>query len=739
MIELTIHGRGGQGGVTLAKLIATAYFLKGKHVQAFGLYAAERSGAPIQAFVRVDDQPITNHNQIVRPDHVIIIDRALIGAQVAVGLNPQGWAIVNSPEGPEHFAAALAGRKVAAVDATAIAVRHGLGTRTVPIVNTTMLGAAARVLGLTVQDVRAALAELHFKNGNVSAAEEAFEQVTARHLTGEIAPVGGATEVLPVAGLLDDNAGTLPPIKTGAWASRQPHRRALQPPCNHGCPAGNDVQAFVAAVAREHYDEALGIILRTSPFPGICGRVCPAPCMEACNRRLHDDSINIRDLERYVADHGRRPAPTKPWRAERVAIVGSGPAGLSAAYTLARLGYSVHVFEAGRELGGALRTGIPAYRLPLGILDAEIGYIMRHGVEGHCGIRIKRAGLIRLTREYSAVFVATGLQEVRSLHLGGAPTGVVVEGIDFLDRARRHRERLDGLRVVVIGGGNTAMDAARSALRCGARQVRVLYRRTRNEMPAIAEEVEQALEEGVDLDELIAPLAVHTHGSRTLLTCRRMMLGDTDETGRRRPLPDTAEDAQFDVPCDRIILALGQTADLSIWPEGTEVFEDGHLLGLTTAPLFAGGDFATSDGTVTGAIASGRKAALHIHKTVTGEDLFPTAAPAVAAPNQILMHVFAHAPQEAVAVLPPAWRRRRFTEVRLGYSDEPGHHPAAEEAGRCFSCGVCNGCDRCLTYCPEGILVRDSEGYRFDYDYCKGCGICATQCPRGVIYMAELG
>ena len=346
-----------------------------------------------------------------------------------------------------------------------------------------------------------------------------------------------------------------------------------------------------------------------------------------------------------------------------------------------------------------------------------------------------------MSNEFAAVFVATGLQEMRALNLGGLSDDFVEQGIDFLDQVRRGQRSLHGEHVIVVGGGNTAMDAARSARRVGAASVTVVYRRTRDEMPAIAEEIDEALDEGVHLHELVLPLQVHREGSKTLLTCQRMRLGAPDASGRPRPEPDVGPDAQFDLECDRVILALGQSHDLSVLPEGAEIHaDDGKvLLGLAACPIFAGGDFATNEGTVSAAIGSGRRAALHVHRTLTGEDLFPPPAEAVAGPEEITMHVFSHVPREDGVVMPPDLRRRSFTEVRLGLVDDPGHRPATIEANRCFSCGVCNSCDRCVSYCPEGVLVRDGEqAYKFDYEYCKGCGVCASQCPRGVIYMAEL-
>ncbi len=738
MIALTLFGRGGQGGVTLAKLIATTYFLRGKYVQAFGVYAAERSGAPIQAYSRIDDEEITNHNQIQQPDHVIVLDRTLIAPRILTGLKPGGWIILNTPQKPGEFAEMFAGRKVATIDATAIAVENGLGTKAVPIVNTTLLGAIGRVLGVPLDDINAALKHSKFVGPNLQAAKTAYEAVGMIELPGKMAAAPTAKAGGHIAGILDEELGGFPRILTGDWASRQPKRRTLTPPCNNGCPAGNDVQAFVASMVKKDYSEALATLLKTSPFPAVCGRVCSAPCMEACNRRLFDESVNIRELERFAASRGLRPEPSKPSRAERIAVVGSGPAGLSAAYHLAKLGYPVTIFESGTELGGVMRTGIPTYRLPREVLDFEIEYILKHGVTAKTEQFVDRPALLELTRKYAAVFVATGLQELRSLKLGPGAEDYVVQGIDFLDRVRHETESLEGQHVIVVGGGNTAMDAARSAKRIGAKSVRIVYRRTRDEMPAIKEEIEEALEEGIALDELVNPVRLTRDGAGPVLTCQRMRLGPPDESGRPRPIPETSEDAFFDLHCDRVILALGQSSDLSILPEGSEIKDGQVSLGLTTAPVFAGGDFATNDGTVTAAIGNGHKAALHVHRTLTEEDLFPKSPAPVADSSYITTHVFAHAPRHRGRMLPPEDRRRNFTEVRRGFDGQDGEELAFAEAERCFSCGVCNECDRCKVFCPEGTLLRDGDGYRFDYEYCKGCGICATQCPRGVVYMAEL-
>jgi 2-oxoacid:acceptor oxidoreductase gamma subunit (pyruvate/2-ketoisovalerate family) len=748
MVEIRIHGRGGQGGVTLAKLIATSRFLRGDSVQAFGLYAAERSGAPIQAFCRFSPEPITDRSLIYEPDHVIILDPTLVGTAVTKGLKPGGWILVNTDLPLDEVASDFPHNRVAVLDATSIALENRLGTKSVPIVNTALSGGVARILDLPLEDVLAGMEHLGFGGGNVTAARAAYDSVEVKDAV--------ATDVEPPsarpgpaergASFVEGAGGDLPGIKTGSWATAQPRRQQYVPPCNHICPAGNDVQGFLHALAQDRVDDALELLLLTTPFPSVCGRVCPAPCMAQCNRTELDEAVNVRQLERLAGDVGRvkleRPDP----RPQRIAIVGSGPGGLSAAYQLARFGYGVTVYEGAPEVGGLLRNGIPDFRLPGKVLNREIDRITDLGVQVVTDHRVDRNRLMELARAYDAVLVATGLQELRDLRLGVGGSDMVLQGIDFLDQVKHGQVRMDGETVVVVGGGNTAMDAARSALRVGAREVRVVYRRTRHEMPAIAEEIEEALEEGVILHELVQPMALHAeaqadgdtgiHG----LQCVRMRLGEPDASGRRRPVE--VEGSDFSLPCTRIILALGQSPDISVFPEGTEVREKGDLLGLLEHPVFAVGDLATNDGTVAGAIGSGRRAALHIHQTFTGEIIEAGDQTRVRSDvelwndevirsDALRMHLFERTPGQEGDAVPPEDRLDDFREIHSGLPD-------TAEARRCLSCGVCNECDICVTYCPEGVLKRVGHQLVFDYAYCKGCGICVTECPRNVVFMSHL-
>lgn len=748
MIEIRIHGRGGQGGVTLAKLIATSRFLKDLSVQAFGLYAAERSGAPIQAFCRYSEDLITNRNLIYEPDHVIVLDPTLVAPAIAAGLKAGGWILINSPLPPEVFAEQFPLNRLATVDATAIARDNNLGTRSVPIVNTALAGAVGKMLGFPLQEMYAALEHLGFRDSNLTAAARAYEGVRLLETPNE---TGSPAEKLAPAdeargpSIVEGAGGALPGIKTGQWASEQPHRQQMIPPCNHVCPAGNNVQGFLNALARGETDEALEILLRTTPFPSICGRACPAPCMESCNRIELDGAVNVRQMERYAGDHGHVTPEPLAKRDERIAVVGSGPAGLTAAYHLARFGYRVKVFESGPEAGGLLTTGIPEFRLPEKTVAHEIDRILGLGVDVETNHRIDRQALLDLARDHDAVLVATGLQEQRDLRLGMDGTEAVVQGIDFLDHVHRGDVRVDGDDVLVIGGGNMAIDAARSALRLGASSVRVIYRRTREQMPAISEEIDEALEEGVAIEFLAQPITLHAEPSDGIrrhhrLSCRRMQLGEPDESGRRAPKEIPGSD--FELDCHRVILALGQSPDVSVFPEGTEVREGIELLGLLETPLFAIGDLATRDGTVAAAIGSGRRAAVHIHNVLSGEHVSITEhADAlrdvdvwrddVIRADAMKLHLFERQPGSEGDSLAVAERRSTFNEVHMGLQD-------TAEAARCLSCGVCNECDLCCTYCPEGVLKRVGHRLEFDYGYCKGCGVCVTECPRNVIFMSHL-
>ena len=373
-----------------------------------------------------------------------------------------------------------------------------------------------------------------------------------------------------------------------------------------------------------------------------------------------------------------------------------------------------------------MRTGIPLYRLPREALDRDIARVLDLGVEVRTDSRIDHEGLHRLAHEFDGVLAATGLQRLTSLDLG-IDMGGVMQGLEFLDLARRGEASVTAEDVVVVGGGNTAIDAARSAYRLGAGSVRIVYRRSRDEMPAIPEEVEEALDEGIQIDFLCAPVRISDHGGRRSLHCQHMRLGEADQSGRRRPV--AIPGSTMDIECDRVILALGQAADLSLLPPDARLATD-PIESDGEAPVYAAGDLLNNEGTVTAAIGCGRDMALRLHERFSGEKLCVDAPPAdsVIRSDRIRFQHFERHEPSAGKVVPLRQRPNSFAEVHHGLD-------GVDEAKRCLSCGVCNRCDRCVTYCPDGVLRREGGDILFDYDYCKGCGVCASECSRAVIYM----
>ena len=546
--------------------------------------------------------------------------------------------------------------------------------------------------------------------------------------------------------------------KTGSWRYMRPFYLDKTPPCSHNCPAGEDISLQISLIAQGRFEEALELIRLENPFPGVTGRVCPHPCEAECNRAEYGGRVAIHDLERFVADHvaPKRPSVQASQRRDaKVAIIGSGPAGLTCAYHLARWGYPVTVFEALPVPGGMMRVGIPDYRLPKDVLEREIAAIEALGVEIKTNMRLGDNLSLDDLGDYKAIFIAVGLSKSRKLNIPGEEARGVIPGLEFLKRLNLGEEVRVGSRVVVVGGGNTAMDAARSALRLGAK-VTVLYRRSRQEMPAIPEEVEEALEEGVDIQFLATPVEILTRDGQVVgLRCIRMRLGEPDESGRRRPIP--IEGSEFTVQADAVIPAIGQVADLSFLDEQVKV-ERGRIVidraGATTRPgIFAGGDVATPFGTVAHAIGSGKRAAMAIDRYLRGEELpsFPPFEESVRfSPRPVESELvrfedlnlayFEWAERRESAVRPPEERVKDFDEVALGLDEEQ----ALAEASRCFNCGTCIMCDNCLNFCPDVAISRKNGSgpvsypfYEINYDYCKGCGICAEECPRDAISLEE--
>jgi 2-oxoacid:acceptor oxidoreductase delta subunit (pyruvate/2-ketoisovalerate family) len=557
--------------------------------------------------------------------------------------------------------------------------------------------------------------------------------------------------------------------RTGSWKYIRPQYRDAVAPCNHACPAGVDVEGYMNLLREGQIDEALQLLLRENPMPAITGRVCHHPCEAGCNRRGFDEAVAVHSVERALGDEAlRRPHPAPPPRlhVERVAVAGAGPAGLSCAYHLTRLGYGVTVYDEAAEAGGLLRQGIPAYRLPRPVLDRQIERYASMGIEFRTGIRLEGDDAQAELEGYDAIFYATGAHRGKPMQVDGEDGPGIVAGLEFLKVVNRGGRPDIGRRVAIIGGGNTAMDCARTALRLGAEPV-VVYRRTRAEMPAIPQEVDEAIREGVEFVFLAAPSGFRWDDGRLVeMHVTRMELGEPDESGRRRPVP--VEDGGFTIPVDTVLTAIGEDAELETLPAwlprewgAIRVDEWGEAGG---GAVFAGGDLAGTERTVADAIGSGKRAAMGIDRHLRrrageepstddqaalrwggdgqvsmarwrGDDPVRRTNPTneVVDIAELQLAHFERVPRHE-----EEWRvdSADFGEVNLGLDMER----AVAEARRCFNCGVCNDCELCLIYCPDAAITRrEGGGFEIDLSYCKGCGLCAEECPRGAIVMTREG
>jgi NADPH-dependent glutamate synthase beta subunit-like oxidoreductase/Pyruvate/2-oxoacid:ferredoxin oxidoreductase delta subunit len=517
------------------------------------------------------------------------------------------------------------------------------------------------------------------------------------------------------------------------------------PPCSGGCPSGSDVRAWLTTIAQaEAYgrapDEAYQIawkkITERNPFPAVCGRVCPHPCEDSCNRRTKDGPVAINAMEQFVGDFGIRQGLklsrlTDQARAEKIAVIGAGPAGLSCAYHLARRGYPVTVFEAFSRPGGMLRYGIPAYRLPREVLDAEINRILDLGVELRCNTHIGADVPIEdIRRDYKAVFVGVGAQGGVKLRIPGEEAPNVLSGVDFLSRANGGEHVDIGSKVLVIGGGDTAIDSARVSQRLGA-DVTIVYRRSRAEMPAIAPEIDGALEEGVAIEFLTAPVEVLVDGDRaTALRCIRMQLGEPDASGRRRPVP--VPGSEFDLPATTIIAAISQQPrleGLGVGGNGDKWIKAPDAAVPDAEGVYAGGDDVEL-GLVTIAISQGRFAAEAIDAWIQGRQIErPAPAPCIT-PERVKLDWYKAAEPHLRAHVPVP-ERAPETEIQRGLTPEE----ALDEAKRCMSCGMCMDCETCWMYCTNNCFARLPKGehYKIKLELCNGCKKCAEACPCGFI------
>jgi NADPH-dependent glutamate synthase beta subunit-like oxidoreductase len=526
-------------------------------------------------------------------------------------------------------------------------------------------------------------------------------------------------------------------LTTGTGRAFRPQFERRESPCNLDCPAGTDVRAFLAFAAAGDAKSAWHTIREHNPLPGVCGRVCYHSCESQCNRAPMDGSVSVHAVERAIADEARarrlRPKSSPIVLPPRlVAIVGSGPAGLSAAHHLARRGCGVTVFDEMPRPGGMLRYGIPAYRLPRQVLDAEIALLHQMGVHFVC--RTKVGPEIGALGSFDAVFVAVGLWQSVNVGVKGQNLPGVRPGLGFLKEVNNGAAEGMSGPVVVIGGGNTALDAARASLRLGG-EVTVVYRRGKEDMPAHPDEIEHAEREGVRMVFHATPARfVERNGRLAEVEFQRVRAGAADATGRGGPQPIPG--STFTLPAAIALTAVGEDLEreaVTSLLNGTAAGLPFDSWGRTSLPtIFAGGDAATGLGTVVEAIGSGRRAAEAMSAMFRGEEPADNVRGERITVEGLNLFYFPSAPRtvqrrQAVTDGPV----RTFDEIDGGLN----WAQAQGEALRCFSCGSCTHCDNCVTFCPDTSVSRDpaTGEYLIDLTHCKGCGLCATECPTGAL------
>jgi NADPH-dependent glutamate synthase beta subunit-like oxidoreductase len=520
---------------------------------------------------------------------------------------------------------------------------------------------------------------------------------------------------------------------TGSWRTERPVYLHRQAPCGHACPAGEQVQQWLYDAEEGGYETAWRRIMEDNPFPAVMGRVCYHPCETECNRAQLDESVGINSVERFLGDEAIRLGWTieapPVGSGKRVLVVGAGPSGLSAAYHLARLGHTVTIKDAGPLAGGMMRFGIPKYRLPREVLEAEVQRIVDLGVTLELDCKV--TDLLATMREgaFDAAFLAVGAQIGARAYIPAGSAARMLDAVTLLHSMEGEERPLLGRRVVVYGGGNTAMDAARVAKRLGAEESIIVYRRTRERMPAHESELEEALQEGV----MVKWLTTITRAEAGKLTVERMEL---DETGFPQPTGELEE-----LEADSLVLALGQETDLSLLDgvPGVEVHKGVVQVGADMmtghAGVFAGGDMVPDQRTATVAIGHGKSAARHIDAWLRGTAYAPEPELQLAGIDMLNTWYYSDAPKSMRPELDAVRRSSTFDEVVKGLDEST----ALFEARRCMSCGSCFACDNCYGVCPDNAVIKlepaGSYAYEFDYDFCKGCGLCVQECPCGAIEM----
>lgn len=518
---------------------------------------------------------------------------------------------------------------------------------------------------------------------------------------------------------------------TGSWRNSRPVYLSRMPPCNHQCPAGENIQAWLFHAESGDYEQAWRKLVEENPFPAIMGRVCYHTCEGACNRGQVDAPVGINSVEHFLGDEaiarGWKFNPPTTTTGKKVLVVGAGPSGLAAAYHLASLGHQVTVHEAGPLPGGMMRFGIPQYRLPRQVLNAEVQRIVDLGVAIHYNTKVSNVLESKKAGGFDAVFLAVGAHIAKRAFIPAGDSAKVLDAVAVLRSMEGEDKPMLGRRVVVYGGGNTAIDVARTAKRLGASEAIIVYRRNREKMPAHDFEVEEALQEGV----LIKWLSTITQAGEASITVEKMAL---DEKGFPQPT------GEFEtLEADSVVLALGQDVDLSLIEGVPELAVEGGVVQVDArmmtghAGIFAGGDMVPAERNVTVAIGHGKKAARNIHAWLSGTEHQAREKSEIATFDKLNTWYYSDAPKTVRPMLDIIRRTSTFDEVQGGLDESN----ALFEARRCLSCGNCFECDNCYGVCPDNAVIKlgPGKGFDFNYDYCKGCGICVAECPCGAIKM----
>jgi NADPH-dependent glutamate synthase beta subunit-like oxidoreductase len=530
-------------------------------------------------------------------------------------------------------------------------------------------------------------------------------------------------------------ADTAPVGPAGNPAARPVYLHRI-PPCNNACPAGENTQGWLVHAEHGDYETAWRVLTTDNPMPAVMGRVCYHPCESACNRAQLDTAVGVNSVERFLGDDAIRLGwqfePPQAESGRRVLIVGAGPSGLSATYQLRRRGHTVCIYEAGPIAGGMLRFGIPKYRLPREVLDAEVQRIVDMGVELKLGCTVENILDTMQEGKFDATFLAVGAHIAKRTDIPATETARILDAVSVLRSMEGEEKPMLGRRVVVYGGGNTALDVARTAKRLGAKEAIIIYRRTREKMPAHAFEVEEALQEGVMMRWLSTIKQVGDGGAITVEKMELDAKGAPVSTGEFETLE-----------ADSIVLALGQDVDLRLLDGVPELkFENGVLMVdsnmMTGFPgIFAGGDMVPSARTVTVGIGHGKLAARHIDAWLNGSKYVKSPKHELASFDKLNPWYYTDAIKTERPTLDMPRRQSTFDEVQGGLDAAN----ALFEARRCLSCGNCFECDNCYRVCPQKAVIKygPRKGYEFNYDICNGCAACAEECPCGAVKMESQG